>query len=203
VRARKLIVAAALLCCAFGASACQSKAGQAAVVDGQGISDSTVASYVQPGAKPFQGQSGSTVVPKVVVVESLVRVKLFEKALAANGGPATAAEIDTATKNYLSGHTMDDLYTQVLKPAGLKSDFSQPFLDSQILPQVLIARQKITQASELNALLGKLNTNVEVSPRYGAWDPANFAFSTAADAGVPSFVTMGTPTATASATPTG
>lgn len=203
VRPRKLIVAAVLLLCAVSASACQSKAGQAAIVDGQRISDSTVAGYVEPGAKPFQAQDGSTLVPKVVVAQTLIRNVLFQKAVAANGGPATAQEIDAGTKAYLSGHTTDELYTQVLKPAGLKQSFATPYLGGQVLLQILIKRLNLTQASDLNATLKKLNADVQVSPRYGAWDAANFALLSTAGSGVPPFVTLGTPTATASATPTG
>jgi SurA N-terminal domain len=202
VRAPKLIVAAVLVLWAVSATACQSKAGAAAVVDGQRISDSEVAQYVQPGAQPVQQSDGSTVIPKHAVIDSLIQTQLYEKALAANGGPATQAELDQATQAVLAGHSKSDLETQVLKPAGLKSNFTDVFLNGHALTQVLVHRLGITQNVQLLAVLSKLHTNIQVSPRYGAWDAPNFSFSTAANAGLPSFVTLGALTPTATPSPT-
>ena len=203
VRAPKLTVAIALVLCALSATACQSKAGAAAVIDGQRISDSDVSQYVQAGVGAVQQSDGTTVVPKHVVVDSLIQTQLYEKALAANGGPATPAELDAAKQAVLSGHTSAELESQVLKPAGLKPNFTDVFLTSHALTQVLVTRLGITQNTQLLAVLDKLHTNVEVSARYGEWDAPNFGFSTAANAGVPSFVTFGTPAPVPSPAPTG
>lgn len=189
MRLRKLTAAAALLLCAAGASACQSKAGAAAFVGGHRIADSDVSRYVQAGAKTFQDSNGATVVPKDVVLEALIDLPIFERAVATNGGPPSAEELATGLTEYLSGGT-EAMVSSQLTQNGLKSSFTAPYIRRSVLLHVLVTRLKITQTSDLVAAVRKVQPNIEVSPRYGTWDAQSVSLSTSAGGVVPSFISL-------------
>ena len=105
MRLRRTLTVAVLAAIAVsGLSACQNKVGVAASVAGERLSDSQLSTYVKPGAAPYADQSGTgTVVPKVYAVQNWMEDRLFVRAVANKGGPATKAELLSARAAVLAG----------------------------------------------------------------------------------------------------
>jgi hypothetical protein len=166
VRVRKLAaaVATAVLVVA-GLSACDSNAGTAAVVDGHRITNSDVSKYVQPNAQPFDTQSGK-VVPRGLVLNTLIAQRLYEKALRENGGMPSAAQLNEARRKVLQGGAESDLTKQIVA-SGFTASFEPVYIRTQALEQVLEDRAQ--QGADVKKITKSLGAHVKVSPEYGTW----------------------------------
>jgi hypothetical protein len=166
VRVRKLAVAAASAALVVaGLSACDSNAGTAAVVDGHRITSSDVSKYVQPNAQPFDTQSGK-VVPRGLVLNTLIAQRLYEKALRENGGPPSAAQLTKARTTVLQGGAESDLTKQIVA-SGFKANFEPVYVRTQALEQVL--EERAQKGADTKQIAKSLSAHVKVSPEYGTW----------------------------------
>jgi hypothetical protein len=165
-------VAAALALC--GLAACDSsKAGAAAFVGGNRISDADVNGYLTVKSTPYPNGQGQDIHPRVVVLQTLILQQLLEKALAANGGPATESEMAQVHDSVLQGATEEQLTSQITK-SNFTASFEPVYLRTQELFAVLGQRLHATSAEEVIAAVNKHDIGVQVSPRYGTWDPSQF-----------------------------
>ncbi|SDI99899.1 hypothetical protein SAMN05444157_1203 [Frankineae bacterium MT45] len=174
-RRRAAIAVGAALLALTTMTACQTKVGAAATVSGDRIESTDVSRYVG-SASPSPAAAGAAAPPsvsdrRVLVLNTLVGQKLYDDALKANGGPATAAELSAARQQALSGETESDVTAKVVA-AGYDASFEPVYLDMLSTEVAFVTRQKITTQSELDAALNKLKIPVEVSGRYGSWSEA-------------------------------
>ncbi len=175
--------------CAAGAlilTGCDSKVGTAAVVDGNKISESNVASYLTPNATPLQGADGSSTAPRTFVLQYLIQIKVFEQMLKNAGKPASDDELDAAKATVLQGTTEDALVAQVAK-VGLDASFEKVFLRSQELKAVI---QTKLGADAANAAVLPAEKSIKVNPRYGAWDAKTISLTDLSRSQLPSFLTI-------------
>jgi hypothetical protein len=204
VRLRKLTAAALAVLAVTGLTACKSKAGVAAVIDGHRISESDVTKYVThtgPSSETVQqaAAQGQQVLPKSTVVHYLVQVQVFERVLARNGGVPSDAELaslrDQAAATLLqisaTGRQLDDYVNSNIAASGFSRRFPSLLFRAVELEMALISRSHATRLSELAAVVGKAHLAVSVNPRYGKWEPSQVAVSNPA-AAVPSFVKLPT-----------
>jgi hypothetical protein len=212
VRIRQLaIVAVATAVGALGLTACTSKVGAAAIVNGDRISDNTVSRYVKAGgADPTAVQQaaaqGNELAPRAIVINTLVQNAVFTRALSATAGglpsDATLASYhDDAVTNLAQGTpgTFDSQIDAQLPTDGLEPSFRPVFVRSLELEWALVLRSKATQPSQLAAYVNKNKISVQVSAKYGAWDPTSLTIG-APSTGIPSFVKVPSASASAPAT---
>jgi hypothetical protein len=204
VRLRRLLTVVALTgIAATGLTACQTKVGLAASVDGTRLSDSQLSDYVRSGAKPYTDQnSGTTVYPKLQALETWIDSSLFDRAIARRGGAASADELSTARSVLLTNNTVGQvrrIYTRL----GFTDKMGDLVIDSNATLVVLIQRiaRGATAQQAVSALQGgqanqqivsainAAKPKVVVSSRYGKWDQANLRLSADPNSGLPSFVT--------------
>jgi hypothetical protein len=208
---RALTVAVIAVLAMGGLSACQTKVGLAASAAGHRLSDTDLNSYIKAGAAPYTEQGASTAtVPKVFALGNWINLELFTAAVGSKGGPPKSTELAAARTAILGGRsvaTFQKLYTA----RGYTKKFGDLILQQGATLIVLIERiaPGITTAEAISALQsGQANAEliktvnakkpkVEVSRRYGTWEPKNLALSTEPAAGLPSFVHYGPNTATA------
>ena len=200
MRFRKLTAAALAALAAAGLTACDSSAGAAAVVGGHRISDSEVASYVRPGATPYpDANSGEQIVPKSYALQTLIDTELIDRAVRANGGAASTADLSSGKQVFLQGAHDTDV-EKYYSHLGYTSAFSELLIKEQSLLQVLGHRVHSDRTGAgILAALHKADVPVSVSSRYGAWDPKYYRVLTTSGAGLPGFVTLHT---SAAPTPT-
>jgi hypothetical protein len=204
VKLRRLLTAAVTGVLALGVlTACETKVGLAASAEGQRLTNSSLAGFVQPGAKPYTDNSTNpptTVTPKLFALENWIDNQIFASTVAKHGGAATPAELSTARSAVLGSHTVAD-YQKFYGSQGYTKPFADLILDQSALLVVLVERLAHTSAanaiqalnsSQIGSTLLKTitatNPKVEVSPRYGAWIPSKLSLSTDPGAGAPSFV---------------
>jgi hypothetical protein len=185
-----------------GLSGCQTKVGQAAVVDGVRLSDSDLSRYVTDKAVPFSS-SGGVITPKVFALETWIDVQLFERAIRDNGGAITQAERNANESFALNGSDPADV-----SKAYTDKGFTKALSDLRIQEQadfLLLAERLHPDLSSTEVLQGvqgslgqqvvstviKYGKKVSVSGRYGSWDATQLALSTDSQSGLPSFVTFG------------
>lgn len=205
VRARMRAVGVLLAAAAAvaGLSACQSKVGQAAVVNGVRLSDTSLSAYVTRKAVPFTS-NGQQIMPKVFALQTWIDTQLFEQAIAKRGGTLTEQERNNARAEVL-GDTSPAAFAKPYTAKGFTTKLSDLITDERAMFVVLAQRLHPSQtaAQVLQSLQGsggndviaeisKYAKNVSVSARYGSWDPKQLAVSGDAGAGLPSFVTFGT-----------
>ncbi len=204
MRLRKLGAGAIALLAVTGLSSCDSKVGQAAVVQGHRLSDSDLSAYIQTGAKSYTDKnSGATVVPKLYALENWIDDQLFERAVESRGGRVTAPELRLTRGLVVGSGSPEDISTFYTK-LGYTERFAKLFLHEQQMVVLLVKRlvpkvpdsQIISalQSGQLGgALLGavkKVKANVSVSARYGKWDASKLALTDTPGAGLPSFITF-------------
>ncbi len=190
-------------------TACRTKIGQAAEVAGATLSDSTLAGYVQPGAKPYTDQSNTLVIPKLNALTTWVRNELITAAIASKGGSPTTNELNAA-RSVIVDAGVPAQAAKANKSNGYASGFFTLLTDQYTLLTVLIERLAHTSdaAKAFNLLQsGQANqgfvsaivatkTKVEISPRYGTWDASTLGVTSVAKdpaAGAPPFVHFGKP----------
>lgn len=206
VRFRRLLSVVALLAVALsGLTACQTKVGQAAAVNGQTLSDSALTGYVQPGASPYVDQSNTQVVPKLNALTNWIRNRLIEATIAQHGGPVTTQELNNAQSVVVQSGLPAQI-KQANRSHGYTSKFYDLLTEQYTLLVVLIERLaktgnagqafNILQSGRANtAFVNAINSAhvpIDLSKRYGTWDPNGLHLSTDPAAGSPDFVTFGT-----------
>lgn len=190
-------VAAAALA-VVGVSACSTKVGAAAFVDGQRISETEVAHYFTATAEPAQTQDSSgnvvSTAPRAFVLSAIINIKIYDEVLATP--PArkpTAGQISAAEAQSLGTTTL----------AAAEASYVQHGYEAKVVPLLLqeqalqtIIQNQVSAGVDVQAIVKKLPFKVTVNPRYGTWDKANLELNTSATAGLPSFLTITKGTAT-------
>lgn len=208
---RRLTVAAVAILAVAGLAGCRTNVGTAATVNGHRFSESDVTTYLTrtgPAASASAAAKANNqeIEPRVLVLQTLVSVKVYEATLARNGGLPSNAQLasyhDAAAKLLLqsqqTGDQFDKSFRSVLVADGIRTSLLPQFNRQQELEYTLINRLKLTQLSGLVAAVRKAKVHVSVSARYGTWDVSTLSVS---DAGrVPSFLKLRT---TAAAAPSG
>ena len=205
MRFRRLLSAVTVLAIALcGLTACQTKVGQAAAVNGQTLSDSALTGYVEPGASPYVDQQNQQVVPKLNVLTTWIRNRLLEATIAEHGGPATTQELNNA-KSVVVQSGLPKQIEKANSSFGYTTKYYDLLTEQYTLLVVLIERlAKTSDAGQAFNLLqsGRANqafqaainatkTPVELSKRYGTWDEKTLEVSSDPTAGSPGFVTFG------------
>ncbi len=176
-----LVVAAAAI---VGLSACQTKVGQAAVINGERISDSELATYATrsgPTASALAAakQQGTPIEPRVQALTSLLQEQLFLHVLRKTGGVPKDSELaalhDEAAQRLLGGQTttgdaFDAVLGKQVRSYGFTDKFTTLVLHVAELEDTIINRTKVTSFPELAAKVGQYPVPISVSGRYGSWD---------------------------------
>jgi len=186
-----------------GLAGCESKVGQAAVVDGQGVSESDVGQYITRSGPSQQaldaaGQQG-TVSPRVQALNSLIQERVFSHTLRRMGVKHAASDLEAAHDEAASrlfgststGAEFDAQLAQRATEFGFTDKYPPLVIRVAELEDLLINATRATSLSGLAAAVRKHPVPISVSGRYGTWDPDKLQLSTDANAGVPSFVTFG------------
>ena len=199
------VVAAAALAVA-GLSACNTKVGVAAVVDGHQITESNVNSYLTVNAQPVKQQNsdGSTFeeAPRSFVLSTLIYDRLLARVLAAApGGLPSESDIAAKARSLLNGLSAQQAAASA-GITGFSGSFYQRWLHQEVL-RVDIRTLVQSNAFNIDPVLSNLHFPVSVSPRYGAWDAQSLGVQTGPSAGVPDFVTLHPSPASGSGSPTG
>jgi hypothetical protein len=151
---------------AIGLTACDSKTGTAAVVNGEKISESSVSDYLTANARPVPvDQNGQTIAPRHFVLQVLVTVEVMRKLLDETGGQPSADQLSSAQDIAAGGASEADLRKQIVD-LGLKADFVDQYLLGRELQVVYQSRGP--EQDKTNELLSGLA--VSVNPRYGSWN---------------------------------
>lgn len=191
---------------------CQTRIGQAAVVDGHRISDSQVSTYItkagpSDAVKAAAQQQGQTLPPtRLEAASTLIQEQLFIAALDRSGAVPSQAQLDqlhdeTAQRFFQATTTGDQFDAQLAKQAeayGFTESFAQLVLRSSELEDAYANRIKAKSTADVISSLSKLHIPISVSGRYGKWEMNSLSLSADAGAGLPSFVKFG-PGATADA----
>jgi len=176
---------------------CKSNVGVAARVDGKSISESDVNKYVSPNgvASEVAAQAGDQPVsPRAEVLNFLIQERVFEQTLRSLNIRPSAGELaaqhdaaaSTLLQTQLAGADLDRAVDKGLPRSAIRASFRATFLRVYELEYLLITKRKLTQISELVALVRKAGIEVTVSPRYGTWDAAHLTVSSVSP--LPSFV---------------
>jgi hypothetical protein len=198
-----------------GLSACQTKVGLAASAVGHRLSDTDLNSYIKPGAAPYTEQGSTTqIVPKVFALGNWINLELFTAAVENKGGSPKSTELAAAQTAILGGRSaasFEKLYTKMgyTKKLGdliLRQGATLVVLVERIAPGITAAQAiSALQSGQANASLIKAvnakNPKVDVSRRYGTWEPKSLAISSDPTSGLPSFVHYAPSTAAASTAP--
>jgi hypothetical protein len=175
VRIRFLVALIAVPVLLGAVSGCDSNVGKAATVNGQRISDSDVDGYLTANAVPFQStdQNGQTteIVPRTVVLGTLLRESVLHHALVENGGEPSQTELDSGRTSALQGLAEADFTHQVVA-RGFTPEFAPVLIQASTYLAVLQARAETGGNKVQNAITTSVNdAPVSVNPRYGTWDP--------------------------------
>jgi hypothetical protein len=205
VRRAKVVAVAAVAAAALGLTACSSNAGQAAVVGGQRISETTVANYLNPKGPTAAAVSaivsnGGTFQSRSEALTDLIREKIFELALRRTGKFPSEATIAkqhdlVASQEFSStdtGAKFDQDLTKQVVALGFRPSFTQVLVRSGELQYLFIKRIKPKSNAVLNAKLRSLGITVTVSPRYGRWNATGYTLTETPQVGLPGFVTFAT-----------
>ena len=204
---RTLTVLTLAVLAASTLTACQTKVGQAASVNGSTLSDSALADLVKPGATPYTDQSGEQVVPKLNALTTWVRNELLTATITARGGAPTTTELNAA-RSVVNDSGVPDQAVQANRGHGYASGFFDLLTEQYTLLTVLVERLartsdaarafKLLESGQANQAFSSAivatGTKVDISPRYGTWDPSMLAVSSFAKdphAGAPPFVRFG------------
>jgi hypothetical protein len=188
VRYRALALLPILATAAVTLSACESKAGYAAVVNGSKISESTLNSYLTPKAQAVTSSDGTKTPPRQFVMTIITRNRVIERLLEVSGGAPTSKQLAEAKASALT-ISDDALQTEILK-SGLTSKFTDQYVLQ--LELIQIAGTRFTAAAQLTAALAKAHVNVSVSPRYGVWDSATLSVTGLGKKNLPDMLTLNT-----------
>ena len=201
-----LSLAAAAILATVALTGCQTKVGLAASVNGTELTDSDLSSYVQPGAKSFQTNSGATIVQKTFALQTWLVAQNYAAAIEANGGRATAAEDAAARAVELGSHQLSEVEAQ-FTPYGFTAKMgdlqlfeltrqvilAQRLLGKDASPQQAIAALQSSRitSTRLHHVIQKAAPKVTVSPRYGTWSTNDLSLRSQPRDGLPTFVQLG------------
>lgn len=187
-------IAAALVL--SGCTSTSSKAGAAAYVSSTRISDSTVDSYLTKAGP--DADKAATAAPRTTTLNELIQNELYTQSLAATGEVPTTAQLNAVHDDALTllqqsqtlGADYDAALTKAAASYGLEASFATLALQTLELEYIYIQRSKVTTPDELAASISKLKLPVDVSTKYGAWNPSALSLDSSPSAGVPSFVNL-------------
>jgi hypothetical protein len=200
VKLRTMTAAMTLALAVTGLSACTSKVGVAAVVDGHNITEATVASYVSPGT-PAKATASTVAPPKVQVLSTLIQDKLFAATISrTKGGLPDAAGLakyhDVAVQNVLqlsqTGAAADKTILNQITQLGYRAKFVHELIRSVELNYLLVIRLQAKTQGDITTAVTKANKPVVVSGRYGKWDLNQFSVVSTGSSGRPSFFKLAT-----------
>lgn len=193
MKLRRIAAGATAALAVCGLAACDTKAGAAAFVGGTRISDADVNRYLTVKSTPYSNGQGQEVRPRVIVLQTLIAERVLEKALAANGGPASQTELDQLRASVLQGATEEQLTSEITK-SNFTASFEPVYVRTQELFGVYGQRTNATSAEAVITSVNKHDIGVQVSPRYGSWDASQFGLQGEGVAsGLTSVLTLGTP----------
>jgi hypothetical protein len=184
VRIRTLGVIAAIGCAVVALTACNSKIGAAAIVDGHTITETRVSGLVTPTSQPFT-PSGATaqIVPKAYALQTLIRTQIFTDQLDSIGVRPTAADELTAANTALQGSSVAD-QTTVLTGYGFTKSFAEEYIRSEALLEI-VQQKNTSDAAVAKAQKFFVAYPVQVNPRYGKWTSSTLTLDAA---GPPDFL---------------
>jgi hypothetical protein len=195
VKVRRLLVLPIVALVGLSLAGCDTKAGTAAVINGQKISEATVSKFVSAG-----GNDPATA--RSFVLNYLVREQIFSAALRGRGVDPSDADLtalhDSAISNVLvgqqvSGAAADAVVDTGIARVGAEPGFREPLVRGAELE--LLLANKIGAQSEKEVLteIAKQKVSVSVSRRFGGWDAATVTLQGLSKNQVPSFVTLDGP----------
>lgn len=188
MRTRLRLLAALLsaLLIASGLSACRSNVGSAAYVGDYRISEKTISSFLTAQSKVYSDTTSTgtqTVIPKNLVLQLLIQARVFDTALARNGGAPGPGELTKARTTLLANTTEASVRAQFTQH-GFTPSFEPMLVRTYTLNQVFQTRYTTTAVkARVFKELQAISKTVRVSPRYGVWDQANFSLGTAPNPG--------------------
>jgi hypothetical protein len=190
-RVRATAAAAAALAAVLLSGCASSLAGSASVVGGVAVSDRDVSVSVDELLAQVAGVEGAQPIDEAtatrVTVERYTRSLLFREAAAREGITVTQAEVDQIVAETIEGQFGGDrvafetaLATQQAVPASEVAEFARDFV---VRTKVV---EKIAPTGDTEAISDYLvrlsaDIGVEVSPRFGTWDPANVSVGAVPD----------------------
>lgn len=194
MRVRELTAAGLAVACIAGLAACRTNVGEAASLNGHRITESDVSKYLTPTAEAVPqtdsttGAALASIPARSWVLRTLLNAELYSEVLARTptGTPSTA-QIAASQTALLQGTTLDAVVLQYVAH-GYKPAFARLFVHEQSIEQILGGL--IQAGLDANKILGRIGVHASVNPRYGAWDPKTYQLSTAANAGLPSYLTL-------------
>jgi hypothetical protein len=179
VRVRRVAACAAVALALAGLSACQTKAGAAAFVGDDRISQSEVNKYVQagftvPSAAPGQQQNEP---PRVLALDTMIESRLLAAVLGRSGGVPSDDVLNGLHDKAFSfqlqaqvqGDEADRQLGSLLVKSGMKDRFLPVFLRNLELKQAVIDKINAQAQTQVAAEINKLGIKVKVNERYGAW----------------------------------
>lgn len=192
MKIRSLAVLPLLAIACLSLTGCDSKAGTAAVVNGTKISESDLASYLTPDAKPIASSDGtSSISPRTFVLQYLISNEIFGLLLAGVGSPVTEAQLAAEHGAALAGGTEADLLKQIAD-VGLQPKFESVVLRNRELLSVIRNNKKLSSDALVTPELAKVKDAVSVNPRFGSWDPTAIAMVELGKKQLPSMLTLDT-----------
>lgn len=189
-RLRALALLPVLATAAVTLSACDSKAGYAAEVDGSKISESTINSYLTPNAQPVTASDGSSTPARQFVMTIVTRNRVFERLLEVSAGGAPTTKQLADAKAAALTVSESELQANITK-SGFTTKFTDQYVQQLELQQ--IASTRFTAEADLDAALAKAKLSVSVSPRYGVWDMSTLSVGGLAKKDLPDMLTLDTP----------
>ena len=182
---RRVLVALGAVLALLSLSACQPKVGTAAYVGDHRITEDTVNSSVRGLTEQEAAAANVDVKSQVggvraLVLQYMIRVQLMDRALDANGGPATNEELEAKHDDALSqifgsstgptGSDGDAALVQAVVAIGADASFAKTILQSWQKELVLADRSGAASDTDIATLITKLGIKLKVNPRYGTWD---------------------------------
>jgi len=167
-----------------GLSACRTKAGAAAFVDGHRISEGDVTRYLQAGFTPAAATSDGQAPqpPRALALNTLIESRLMTALLqrSLGGVPADGAlaslhdeALSVQVGIQATGSQADEQLQTALTKAGMKPSFVSVLTHDIELKQVVIDKIQAQQQSDIGAAVNKLGIPVSISARYGTWSIAD------------------------------
>jgi hypothetical protein len=189
LRVRTLVMLPVLAVAGIGLTACDSKAGSAAVVNGSKISETTVNNYLTANAQAVTSSDGSSTPARQFVLTVITRNAVFKRLLAAAGGAPSDQDLAKAKATALTVSD-DELAANVTK-SGFSANFTNEYILQVELQQ--IAGTRFSSAAALSSAITKSNLNVTISPRYGAWDASTLSVVSLGKKQLPNMLTLENP----------
>lgn len=210
MRVRRVAASAAVLLALAGLSACRTKTGAAAFVDGHRISQGDVSRYLLVGYTAPSTAPGQqpTEAPRVFALDTMIETRLLTALLGRSlGGVPTASDLNGLHDEALSvqlqlqaqGSAADQQVQAALVKTGVKGDFVSTFLHNLELKQAVIDKIHAQSQSDIAAAIKKLGIRVSVNERYGTWSADNGALTES----TPDYLKLGPDTPAATPAPAG